>query len=106
MNRKTFSLIPVLAFVLSACGGEPSGSDLRQALQKLFDSVTQGVPGMPVAKVKNLEKHGCEPTPQDSAWLCDVTSTVDPPFGAETTSTVRLRVIKTGDGYAISGGAP
>ncbi|HTT97792.1 MAG TPA: hypothetical protein VMF58_07050 [Rhizomicrobium sp.] len=94
-KKIAIALIPLLA--LTACGA-PSESDISQA----FNTELARVPPPYTPKLIDLERIGCSSA--DDAYVCDVKTRVsNPMMGNELTSTGRLRLVKAGGEWVISG---
>jgi hypothetical protein len=99
-------LITASAAALTACGGAPSESDIKDALQKQTDQALKKMgslakmAGVDDTKIQDVEKIGCD-ADGDNAYRCDVKVTVTV-SGREATETSRPRFVKTSNGWVAS----
>lgn len=89
--------------LLSACGGAPSESDLKNSVMKQYEAERKAMGGGQVMgltiipEMTDLKKIGCKED-GEKAYRCDVEVTVK--AGKETKSApTSVRVVKTSDGW-------
>ncbi len=96
------------AVLLTGCSGEPSGSDIRKAVQT---NAVQGAANMEqmsrgssrnfMPQVHEVRKLGCKQENQ-AAWLCDVELDMTSPQGVRGRTPVSLRFVSGSDGWSVS----
>lgn len=77
--------------LLTACGGEPSESDMKAAVEDTFGGMNKelGSVGKMIGKdlttkVKSLKKLGCAKAEGNPGYRCDFEMLVDGPLGEKT----------------------
>lgn len=98
------------ALLLAACGGAPGDADIKAAIDR-----SQAESHSPVrlldkamkAKLTAVKAVDCRKEKEGAAHVCDVQLTVETtnPFTgkvASTTTTEKLRLVKTDQGWAVS----
>jgi len=83
MNRVLLPLSLCICLMLSACGGEPSPTEITKAVEDLFKNDSSFATGKKILgilaasagvqdiKVDSIDKIGCEPNGKN-AYLCEV----------------------------------
>lgn len=98
--------IAATSLFIVGCSGEPSESDIAQAVERSFESANQQVrqfgnhPNLR-SQVHSVKKLGCEATAQGNAFLCDVETDVTVPLLGRTKNTGRVRMVKGSDGWVM-----
>ncbi|WP_043743266.1 hypothetical protein [Paramagnetospirillum magneticum] len=111
MFRFTFarSLLVVSAAcaLLAACGGEPSESDMKSAVEQTFGGMNEQLGGVGKligkdlsTKVKSFKKLACAEAKGNPGFACDFQMVVDGPLG-EKTEKASARFVKGDKGWAV-----
>jgi hypothetical protein len=110
MKSSRIAIVISMCAGLSACGGEPSESDIRSAMETSLDqSITAlaGAAGTPAgdearkqSQIVGVSKVGCQKD-GDSAYKCDVTVEAKSMLGQQK-NTTSARLVKTSDGWTVS----
>ena len=92
---------------LTACGGEPSESDLKGAVEQTFGGVNKELAGMAklVGKdlsttIKSFKKLACAKPEGKPGYACDFEMTVDGPLG-ESSQKASARFVKGDKGWTV-----
>ena len=106
MKRFHGPLFVFSALLLVGCSGEPSGDDLRAAMEKGIESANAAVSKVSAnpkmqSKLHSLKKIGCK-ADGDKAYICDVQVDVEAPFVGRTKQTAPMRVVKGPAGWTAS----
>ena len=96
MNTKTVIACAMLAFGLVGCRGEPSASEVDQAVRLALESTK--IIGMKVVSVKKLACRSAD----ENAYLCDVEVTTSNDFTGPMTQTGAFRFVEADDGWRMS----
>ena len=128
MNRVLFPLSFCLCLMLSACGGEPSSTEITKAVEDLFKNdssfatgkkllgILAATAGVQDIKVDSIDKIGCEPNGKN-AYLCEVAVeyTISNSegslsdllgIGGHKRSINKYRLVKTSKGWIIDDSSP
>ncbi|MBI3443939.1 MAG: hypothetical protein HY055_00865 [Magnetospirillum sp.] len=77
--------------LLVACGGEPSESDMKGAVEQTYGGMNKELDGVGkligkdlTTKVKTFKKLACAEAKGSPGYTCDFEMTVDGPLGAQT----------------------
>ena len=108
-----FRPIPVLSvafaacIALTACGGEPSESDLKGAVEQTFGGVNKELASMAKlvgkdlsTKIKSFKKLACAKPEGKPGYACDFEMTVDGPLG-ESSQKASARFVKGDKGWTV-----
>ncbi|MGF6273409.1 hypothetical protein ABIB38_001783 [Massilia sp. UYP11] len=103
MKRITVMLLVMGA--LSACSGQPSDSEMKEALQKTADQTMEAIVGKNANQssrivYNSVKSAGCK-SDGEKAYRCDVEVETDSMLGKQKT-VMPVRFVKTGDGWMPS----
>lgn len=87
-RARMLSMAVILCAGLTACGGEPSDSDMKSAIEQTFGKMNEELSSVGkligkdlTAKVKAFKKLGCAKAEGNPGYRCDFEMTVDGPLG-------------------------
>jgi hypothetical protein len=106
-RAKALSVTIAACAALAACGGEPSESDLKAAMEQTFGGINQelGNVGKMIGKdlttkVQAMKKLGCAKAEGNPGYRCDFEMTISGPLG-EQTQKASGRFVKGDKGWAV-----
>ncbi|HYC01841.1 MAG TPA: hypothetical protein VED40_01025 [Azospirillaceae bacterium] len=93
--------------LLTACGGEPSETEMRAAIEKQIADANAFVGGMGKAllgkdvttRVMSLDKHECKARADSNGYVCSFTMTTRNEMVGTRTSTLETVFLKGSDGW-------
>lgn len=107
VSAKSSAVVLAACALLAACGGEPSESDMKAAVEQTFGGMNEqlGGVGKLIGKdlsttVKAFRKLACAEAKGNPGFACDFEMTVDGPLGVKTEKG-SARFVKGDKGWAV-----
>jgi hypothetical protein len=106
-TNRVVSALAVMGFLVSACGGEPSASNIQEAMEQQMANEGKAVGGMMggemaknmQAKIHGVEKIACNKADGKPGYRCDFSVDIEVPILGRTTQNGSGRFVDGDDGW-------